>query len=188
MVSQIVDILDAKLKIDEVTHKQPGILGSMLIFDEITLLVDLYGVVAGIMPEWALIKSQPEEGDDHKFNILIVEDSRFFMNQIQNFVSEAGYNTFTAEDGVEALKILNEEQIHLVLTDIEMPNMDGLELTRNIRRDSRWSSLPVIAVTSVAGEAAEQSGRQAGVDEYLIKLDREQIVEKILFYLKNKQR
>ena len=188
MVSQIVDILDAKLKIDEVTHKQPGILGSMLIFDEITLLVDLYGVVAGIMPEWALIKSRPEEGDDHKFNILIVEDSRFFKNQIQNFVSEAGYNTFTAEDGVEALQVLNKEQIHLVLTDIEMPNMDGLELTRNIRRDSRWSSLPVIAVTSVAGEAAEQSGRQAGVDEYLIKLDREQIVEKILFYLKNKQR
>ena len=188
MVSQIVDILDAKLKIDDVTHKQPGILGSMIIFDEITLLVDLYGVVAGIMPEWALIKSQPDEGEDNKFNILIVEDSRFFMNQIQNFVSEAGYNTFTAEDGVEALKVLNEEQIHLVLTDIEMPNMDGLELTRNIRRDSRWSSLPVIAVTSVAGEAAEQSGRQAGVDEYLIKLDREQIIEKILFYLKHKQR
>jgi two-component system chemotaxis sensor kinase CheA len=187
-VSEIVDILDAKLKIDDVTHKQPGILGSMIIFDRITLLVDLYGVVAGIMPEWALIKSQADAGEDRKFNILIVEDSRFFMNQIENFVGEAGYKAFTAEDGVEALQVLNEEQIHLVLTDIEMPNMDGLELTRNIRRDSRWSSLPVIAVTSVAGEAAEQNGRQAGVDEYLIKLDREQIIEKIHFYLKNKQR
>ena len=188
MVSQIVDILDAKLKIDDVTHKQPGILGSMIIFDEITLLVDLYGVVAGVMPEWALIKSQADEGEDNRFNILIVEDSKFFMNQIQNFVGEAGYNTFTAEDGVEALQVLDKEQIHLVLTDIEMPNMDGLELTRNIRRDNRWSSLPVIAVTSVAGEAAEQSGRQAGVDEYLIKLDREQITDKIHFYLENKQR
>ncbi|RJX25081.1 MAG: hybrid sensor histidine kinase/response regulator [Desulfurivibrio sp.] len=187
MVSQIVDILDAKLRIDDVTHRQPGILGSMLIFDEITLLVDLYGVVAGVMPEWALIKAQSESSDDNKFNILIVEDSRFFMNQLENFVSEAGYRAFTAEDGVEALKVLGEEKIHLVLTDIEMPNMDGLELTRNIRRDSRWSSLPVIAVTSVAGEAAEQSGRQAGVDEYLIKLDREQIIEKIHHYLQNRK-
>ncbi|MBI5556078.1 MAG: chemotaxis protein CheW [Deltaproteobacteria bacterium] len=186
MVSEIVDILDAQIKIDDVTHKQPGILGSMIIFDKITLLVDLYGVVTCIMPEWGLIKNKTEEGGEGGLNVLIVEDSKFFMNQIQNFVSESGYTTFTAEDGLEALKVLAEEKIHLVLTDIEMPNMDGLELTRQIRHDMRWTELPVIAVTSVAGEAAEERGREAGVDEYLIKLDREQIISKIDYYLKRK--
>ena len=186
MFSEIVDILDAKIKIDDVTHKQPGILGSMIIFDKITLLVDLYGVVVGVMPEWGLLKSPTEESGGNEFNVLIVEDSKFFMNQIQNFVSEAGYRTFTAEDGVEALKVLAEEHIHLVLTDIEMPNMDGLELTRNIRHDNRWSSLPVIAVTSVAGEVAEERGRDAGVDEYMIKLDREQIIAKMDHYLRRR--
>jgi two-component system chemotaxis sensor kinase CheA len=187
MFSEIVDILDAKIKIDDITHKQPGILGSMIIFDKITLLVDLYGVVVGVMPEWGLLKSPTEEeSGGNEFNVLIVEDSKFFMNQIQNFVSEAGYRTFTAEDGVEALKVLAEEHIHLVLTDIEMPNMDGLELTRNIRHDNRWSSLPVIAVTSVAGEAAEERGRDAGVDEYMIKLDREQIIAKMDHYLRRR--
>jgi two-component system chemotaxis sensor kinase CheA len=186
MFSEIVDILDAKIKIDDITHKQPGILGSMIIFDRITLLVDLYGVVVGVMPEWGLLKSPAEAGGDGGFNVLIVEDSKFFMNQIQSFVSEAGYRTFTAEDGVEALQVLEKEKVHLVLTDIEMPNMDGLELTRNIRHDNRWAALPVIAVTSVAGEAAEERGRDAGVDEYLIKLDREQIIAKMDQHLRHR--
>ncbi|MFZ5764767.1 MAG: hybrid sensor histidine kinase/response regulator [Thermodesulfobacteriota bacterium] len=185
MVSEIVDILDAKMKIDDITHRQTGILGSMIIFDKITLLVDLYGVVSAIMPEWAVYtKPQTAELGSARRNVLIVEDSRFFMNQITTFVSEAGYTTFTAEDGIEALQVLEQEDIHLVLTDIEMPNMDGLELTRRIRSDMRWAEIPVIAVTSVAGEAAEARGREAGVDEYLIKLDREQISAKIDYYMK----
>lgn len=185
MVSEIVDILDAKMKIDDITHRQTGILGSMIIFDKITLLVDLYGVVSAVMPEWSVYtKPQAAEQGSARRNVLIVEDSRFFMNQITTFVSEAGYTTFTAEDGVEALQVLEKEDIHLVLTDIEMPNMDGLELTRRIRSDMRWAEIPVIAVTSVAGEAAEARGREAGVDEYLIKLDREQISAKIDYYMK----
>lgn len=185
MVGEIVDILDATIKIDDVTHRQTGILGSMIIFDKITLLVDLYGVVSAIMPEWAVYtKTQYEETGGVAANVLIVEDSKFFMNQLVNFVTEAGYKIFTAEDGMEALQVLEEEKIDLILTDIEMPNMDGLELTRRIRSEPRWSGIPVIAVTSVAGEAAEERGRQAGVDEYLIKLDREQIASKIDLYMK----
>ncbi|MFH1216846.1 MAG: chemotaxis protein CheW [Pseudomonadota bacterium] len=188
MVSEIVDILDATIKIDDITHRQTGILGSMILFDKITLLVDLYGVVSAIMPDWAIYtKAQSTEQGTQTYHLLIVEDSKFFMNQLVNFVTEAGYKAFTAEDGVEALQVLEEEEIHLVLTDIEMPNMDGLELTKRIRNDARWSGLPVIAVTSVAGEAAEERGRHAGVDEYLIKLDREQITSKIELYLKKQQ-
>ncbi len=183
MVSEIVDILDSELQIDDVTHKQPGILGSMIIFEKITLLVDLYGIVSTIMPEWAVVASQIDEIEAGSGNILVVEDSKFFMNQIVGFVNEAGYTPLTAEDGVEALQVMEEEPISLVLTDIEMPNMDGLELTRRIRQDDRWRQLPVIAVTSVAGDAAEEQGRLAGVDEYLIKLDREQIVAKIEHFM-----
>ncbi len=183
MMSEIVDILDTNEKVDDITHRQPGILGSMIIFDKITLLVDLYGVVTTVMPEWAGIAAHSSTEEAGGANILVVEDSKFFMNQITDFVSDVGYTPFQAEDGVEALRVLEEETIHLVLTDIEMPNMDGLELTRQIRADERWAGLPVIAVTSVAGEAAEQRGQEAGVDEYLIKLDREQILSKLNEYL-----
>ena len=160
-----------------------GLKGANIIFDKITLLVDLYGVVTTVMPEWAGIAAHSSTEEAGGANILVVEDSKFFMNQITDFVSDVGYTPFQAEDGVEALRVLEEETIHLVLTDIEMPNMDGLELTRQIRADERWAGLPVIAVTSVAGEAAEQRGQEAGVDEYLIKLDREQILSKLNEYL-----
>ena len=184
VMSEIVDILDTNEMVDDITHRQSGILGSMIIFDKITLLVDLYGVVTTVMPEWAMLTTahSPTE-EDGGTNILVVEDSKFFMTQITDFVSDVGYTPFQAEDGVEALRVLEEETIHLVLTDIEMPNMDGLELTRQIRADERWAGLPVIAVTSVAGEAAEKKGQEAGVDEYLIKLDREQILAKLKKYL-----
>jgi two-component system chemotaxis sensor kinase CheA len=185
LMSEIVDILDTNEKVDDISHRQPGILGSMIIFDKITLLVDLYGVVTTIMPDWAVLAGKNEEGEkDDSHNVLIVEDSKFFMNQITEFINESGYVTFQAEDGVEALQVLEENHIDLILTDIEMPNMDGLELTRRVRADERWQKIPVIAVTSVAGEAAEQRGREAGVDAYLIKLDREQIIGKMQEYLR----
>ncbi len=184
LMSEIVDILDTREGIDAISHRQPGILGSMIIFDKITLLVDLYGVVTTVMPEWSVLASQKIKAEGEGDNILIVEDSKFFMNQITEFVSEAGYNTFQAEDGVEALKVLEGNNIDLVLTDIEMPNMDGLALTRRIREDERWRNLPIVAVTSVAGDVAEQRGREAGVDAYLIKLDREQIIGKMREYLR----
>lgn len=183
LISEIVDIVDTTLQIDDVTHRQAGILGSMIIFDKITLLVDLYGVVSTIMPEWAMTAQHNGQVSGSGYNILVVEDSKFFMNQLVHFVSEAGFTPLTAEDGIEALEVLDREPVQLVLTDIEMPNMDGLELTNRIRQDSRWANLPVIAVTSVAGEAAEKRGLEAGVNEYLIKLDREQIIAKINQYL-----
>jgi len=68
------------------------------------------------------------------------------------------------------------ETINLMLTDIEMPNLDGLGLTVRIRNDPRFASLPIIAVTSVSGEAAEKRGLEAGINEYLIKLDQEKIL------------
>jgi len=66
-----------------------------------------------------------------------------------------------------------------VVTDIEMPNMNGYELTKQIRSDARFSSLPIIAVTSLAGEEDVERGRQAGLTNYLVKLDREKLLEAI---------
>ena len=117
--------------------------------------------------------------------VLIVEDSHFFLHHIKNFVEEAGYQVCTAMDGLEALHILEQygEKINLVLTDIEMPNLDGLGLTERIRHDPRFASLPVLAVTSVCGEGAEKRGLAAGVDEYLIKLDQEKLLVSIAHYM-----
>jgi len=116
---------------------------------------------------------------------LVVEDSHFFLHHIRNFVEEAGYHVLTAMDGLEALQVLaaHGETIDLMLTDIEMPHMDGLELTMRVRQDPRLAALPIIAVTSITGESAEKRGLAAGIDEYLIKLDQEKILRSIAHHL-----
>ncbi len=182
IMSEIIDIIRGTFIIDEMTHKQPGIMGSTIINQEITLLVDLYGVIDTIMPEWT--KSLKSKTKDHKpANILVVEDSPFFLNQVVSFLSEIGYKPLTATDGAEGLDVLNREKVDIVLTDIEMPNMNGLEMTRKIRADERFKHLPIIAVTSLAGDAAEKEGLDAGINDYLVKLDREKIIACVKKYL-----
>ncbi|MFH2059129.1 MAG: chemotaxis protein CheW [Pseudomonadota bacterium] len=182
IMSQIIDIIRGTYIIDEMTHKQPGIMGSTIINQEITLLADLYGIIDTIMPEWTkALKSKIK--DDTPANILVVEDSPFFLNQVVSFLSEIGYKPLTATDGVQGLDVLNREKVDIVLTDIEMPNMNGLEMTRKIRADERFKNLPIIAVTSLAGDAAEKEGRDAGINDYLVKLDREKIIACVKKYL-----
>ena len=183
LVAATLDIVKVKPDIDDITHKQPGIMGSAIIMDQITLLVDLYGIISTLMPEWIPAATRDMRSSKKSSTILIVEDSKFFMNQFCDFVTEAGYTPLKAFDGQEALKILDKESVGLILTDIEMPNMDGLEMTKHIRSNPEMKDLPIIAVTSVAGDAAEKRGIQAGVNEYMIKLDREKIISTIDRYL-----
>ncbi|MDA3788711.1 MAG: chemotaxis protein CheW [Desulfobacula sp.] len=182
IMSEIIDIIRGDYIIDEMTHKQPGIMGSTIINEEITLLVDLYGVIDTLMPEWTqALKSKIE--DVGPANILVVEDSPFFLNQVVSFLSEIGYKPLTATDGLEGLDVLNREKVDIVLTDIEMPNMNGLEMSKKIRADERFKNLPIIAVTTLAGDAAEKEGRDAGINDYLVKLDREKIIACVKKYL-----
>jgi two-component system chemotaxis sensor kinase CheA len=111
--------------------------------------------------------------------ILIVEDSNFFRNQVRGYMEEAGFNVLEAEDGVEALEVLEEnvDDITMVVTDIEMPNMDGFELTEKIRQEPRFAQLPVIALTTLAGDEDVAKGKAVGIDEYHIKLDKERLME-----------
>jgi two-component system, chemotaxis family, sensor kinase CheA len=113
--------------------------------------------------------------------VLLAEDSDFFRNQIRAYLESDGYTVLTAADGQEALELLltNYQRVSLVLTDIEMPRMDGLEFTLAIRSDPRTAALPIIALTSLAGEDDISRGLAAGVNQYQIKLDRDNLLEGI---------
>lgn len=102
--------------------------------------------------------------------ILVVEDS-FIVRELQRCVLEsAGHHVVTASDGREALDALGkDEEIELVVTDLEMPRLGGLDLTRAIRADGHRSSLPVVMVTSRGSEEDRRRGMEAGVDAYIDK-------------------
>jgi two-component system chemotaxis sensor kinase CheA len=185
VISEIVDTVNIYgSDIDNITHVQPGIIGSTVVLDSITLILDIFGIVKTFAPELSKLASDSQKVECGK-RILIVEDSVFFLQQIRSFIEDAGYETLCAEDGVKGLAVLKNSsvKIDLILTDIEMPHMNGLELTRAIRADQTLKDIPIIAVTSVTGEKAQKTGFEAGVDEYLIKLDREAVLAACKRYL-----
>jgi two-component system, chemotaxis family, sensor kinase CheA len=189
-VSKIMGIVDVDVRIDEKKSLQPGILGSMTIMNETTSLIDLTDLAERLMPEGIVCAKAAKTRGDKKNTILVVEDSKFYRNQIKKVLEDGGYHVVLAEDGLLGLEALEKyrQEIKLVLTDINMPRLDGLGLTEEIRKDRRFEKLPVIAVTSLAGKAHEKKGYSAGVDEYLIKFNRQQVLERIEHYLTRSDR
>ncbi len=102
---------------------------------------------------------------------VLVVDDQFTVRELQRSILEAaGYRVETARDGREALtRVGADPDIELVVTDVEMPAMDGIELLRSIREDSDRPSLPVVVVTSRGGEQHLRRGLDAGADAYIVK-------------------
>ncbi|MBF0475500.1 MAG: response regulator [Deltaproteobacteria bacterium] len=93
-----------------------------------------------------------------------------------------------AGDGVGALSVLAGHPVDAVITDLEMPNMDGFELTRRLKTSQEYGHLPVMAITSLAGDEDVKKGMDSGVDEYHIKLDKEQMLQKLADLIQRYQR
>ena len=101
--------------------------------------------------------------------ILVVDDSLTVRRVTQRLLVREGYRVALAKDGMDALERLVEELPQVVLTDIEMPRMDGFDLVRNIRGDTRLRSLPVIMITSRIAQKHRDYASELGVDHYLGK-------------------
>ncbi|MCP4745497.1 MAG: response regulator [Desulfobacteraceae bacterium] len=180
-----VDALDTGIEIDGSTLKQTGIMGSTIIDNNTTLMVDIHEIVKISNPQW--FEEKPEEKQiKTETTILFAEDSTFFRNQVKGSIEQEGFTVLEAEDGVVAWDLLQEhaDQISLVVTDIEMPNMDGFTLTTKIKQSPLFAHLPVIALTTLAGEEDIAKGKNAGIDDYQIKLDREKLMKSIINFLK----
>jgi chemosensory pili system protein ChpA (sensor histidine kinase/response regulator) len=101
--------------------------------------------------------------------VLVVDDSITVRRVTQRLLQREGYRVTLAADGLQALEKLQQERPTVVLSDIEMPRMDGFDLVRNIRSDARLSDLPVIMITSRIAEKHREHARELGVDHYLGK-------------------
>jgi two-component system chemotaxis sensor kinase CheA len=182
----LVDIRDIDAHLDIVTFREPGILGSTVVEDHATRLIDLVELVRVARPEW--LTEEITRNAKHTGNLIfLAEDSNFFRKQMEDLFKTEGYEVKGHEDGAIAWQALQDCETlpDLVVTDIEMPNMDGYGLTAAIKGDPRFKQIPVIAVTSLAGQEDMERGRQAGVDDYQIKLDRDQLIEGVRRFLKS---
>ena len=117
----------------------------------------------------------PEEGEGSTAkSILIAEDSITSRMLLKNILETAGYGVKTAVDGADALETLASEQIDLLVSDVQMPRMDGFELTAKIRSDETLSELPVVLVTALGSPEQVERGVDVGANAYIIKRDFDQ--------------
>lgn len=107
-------------------------------------------------------------------SVLVADDSITARSLLKNILESAGYKVTTAVDGMEALTALKTEKFDLVVSDIEMPRMDGFDLTEKIRTDKKLEEIPVILVTALASREHREKGIDAGANAYIVKSDFDQ--------------
>ena len=110
--------------------------------------------------------------------VLVAEDSITSRLLLKHILEDAGYQVDDAADGMEALSRLRQRRYDAVVSDVEMPHLDGIGLTTSIRQDPRTAELPVILVTSLQTPAERERGLHAGADAYLTKgsFDQDQLL------------
>ncbi len=140
------------------------------------------GAVVAVLNVPELVrKAQPaaQRNGSQRRRVLLADDSLTTRSAMKALLERAGYLVVTARDGEEAWRILKESPVGLVVTDVQMPGLDGLELTRRIRSDPETKALPVVLVTSLESATDRAAGLDAGASAYLVKreVDSGQLVE-----------
>lgn len=182
-----VDVVESNASIDQRTHRQKGVAGSCIIRDKTVLLTDVYELVEAVYPEWRVVQEKHPKVQAAPTTVLLAEDSDFFRAQVRRFLEDGGYEVLDAPDGQAAWELLLENipTVRAVVTDIEMPRLSGLGLSQRIRSDPRVAGLPIVGLTSLAGDDDIARGKEAGVNDYQIKLDRDRLLEGLRALLAN---
>ena len=170
VVDEIVDIVEDRLNI-EVGAETPGILGSAVIKGKATEVIDIGHYLPKAFEDWFERKEFTAEALTKR--LLFVDDSGFFRNMLTPVLKAAGYEVTTCQSAADALaQMERSRRFDVIVSDIEMPEMNGYELAEHLKADARWSGIPVIALSAICSPASVERGRQAGFDDYVAKFDR----------------
>jgi two-component system chemotaxis sensor kinase CheA len=153
-----------------VLAETPGYLGAAILGDgRIALVLDPNHLLKA--PAEAMTMAQADETEERAQARILVVDDQLSARELQRGILEsAGYRVEVARDGREALRLVTElGDVEVVLTDVQMPVMDGFELLEAIRADDERGSLPVVIVTTLGDDASRRRGAEAGADAYIVK-------------------
>ncbi len=181
MVDEIVDIVDDVLRVELRTQAE-GLIGTAIIGGKATDVIDTGFYLTRAFGDWfgASHAAELTAKSSHRGSrsVLLVDDSPFFRNLLAPLLSVSGYEVTAVESADKALSLRDSGvMFNAVVSDIEMPGMDGFTFCEAIRADPRWATTPMIALSAHATERDFQRGREVGFDDYVAKFDREALLE-----------
>lgn len=170
VVDEIVDIVEESLNI-QVGSDVPGVLGSAVIKGKATEILDIGHYLPLAFEDWFKRKEISSAALTRK--LLFIDDSAFFRNMLGPVMKAAGFDVTVCASATEALRLLGEgAAFDVIVSDIEMPLVNGFEFAEMLRRDARFKHTPIIALSALCTPASIERGRQSGFDEYVAKFDR----------------
>lgn len=179
-VEEIEEIIESNVNID-ISSIDKGIIGSAIIGSEPADVVDVSYYLQLALGDWFKHTNSEKYNKENEFKILLVDDSQFFRNMLKPLISSRGYSVLTAADPLEGINILENTKIDVLISDIEMPEMNGLEFISLVRKNEKLKDINAVAVSSHATEEDIQKGIDAGFDNYMAKMDK----DKLFNYLKS---
>lgn len=167
--TQILDRIIDYPDVFEPIFKQIKMHSSVLILEQYKSLL-MQDKCKGLQQQWNTIKvevSATDQQQDRK--VLVVDDSATVLRISSNILNKAGYTTFTAMDGQQGLNILAKQQMDIIITDMNMPIMTGIEMAREIKKNMLLDEIPLIMITTEQKDNEKQAALDAGIDVFLTK-------------------
>ncbi len=193
VVDQILEAREVVIKsLGNHLRRVHGITGATLMGDGTVVLILNPGDLAvkdfsrtefGTKPHSLLTRDHATKELDHGvLDVLIVDDSVSVRRVMSNFIKKIGLNPIVAKDGVDALEVMQRsaKTPGIILLDIEMPRMDGYELTSTLRAQKAFKDIPIVMITSRSGEKHRQKAFELGATEYLVKPYQDEVLMSII--------
>ena len=181
IAEEILDTVCTDISIQPNCGKGIAICGSQFIKDKLITLVDFTELLQLVTPKYNKLCSKEvlimKDNNKDKIKILVVEDTQVFAKTLKNILEKEGYQVILAKNGIEGINLLKNNLFNLIISDIEMPEMDGLTFIKNARNIDKAKNIPAIALTSLNDEQDRQRGFEAGFDYYEIKLNEKELID-----------
>lgn len=178
MVDEILDVVEEPLLIQPGSDRL-GYLGSAVIAERVTDVIDTVYWLSHAGGDW--FRGDRKSSASHqKPRLLLIDDSTFFRHLVVPALSAAGFDVTAVESPAEALRLRDAGvEFEALISDIEMPEMDGLSFARNVRASGAWMRLPLVALSSRAEPEDVARGREAGFTDYVAKYDRDALLSSL---------
>jgi two-component system, chemotaxis family, sensor kinase CheA len=177
IVDEIIDIVEERLDI-AVASERPGLVGYAVVKGNATEILDVAHFLPQAYADW--FRRRDSQPPSSTRRIMLVDDSAFFRDMLAPLIKAAGYQVTSIASAPEALAAIRSgARVDVVVTDVEMPGMDGFELAAALRHDPATEGLPVIALSAMVSADAIERGRRVGFHDFVAKFDRAGLIAAI---------